>query len=278
MRLHVRDEPRLAALLLLPVLLAAGAVPAAGGGTASAAPAGLDTGHLPLEAPEFAEGALQPGRVERPVVVARRAARSARATDAQPVESIEDRGRAALASLDYDWRALGYSVVFRPYDGHGLGSANRATRLITVYVRRGQSALSLRVSLAHELGHALDFEHGTQERRNAYSRIRGLDPSRAWFPCNRCNDYASPAGDFAEVFAAWLVGPGDFRSRLAGPPTAQQLRELGPLFALPRPARAVASPAAEPTPAPTPAPEQPEERSGGIVGLLGGEPSPDPRR
>ncbi len=149
-------------------------------------------------------------------------------TDAQT------RGRQALASLDYPVRELGYAVEFRDYTGGTLGTANSRTKRIVVYVKRSQSHQSLRVTIAHELGHALDYEHATVERRRDYRTIRRLSPSARWYPCSGCSDYASHAGDWAEVFAYWLAGPGDFRSEVTGPPSEEQLRRLTPIFRLPR--------------------------------------------
>ena len=176
----------------------------------------------------------------------------------------ERRGRRALDSLDYPWRGLGYTVEFRDYTGGTLGTANSRTKRIVVYVRRSQTHQSLRVTIAHELGHALDFEHGTTERRRQYRTVRELDQSARWYPCDRCSDYDSHAGDWAEVFASWLAGPGDFRSKVAGPPTREQLRRLTPLFRLPRstsatpPASPRAAATASPSPSPTPDPLVPE--------------------
>lgn len=136
------------------------------------------------------------------------------------------RGRAALAALGYPTERLGYAIVFRPYVGRELGRADGRTRTITLYVKPGQSERVLRITLAHEIGHVVDYLTSTDASRAAYLRARGLAPQR-WFPCTGCSDYASPAGDFAEVFALWLAGPGDFRSRLAGPPPRAQLAQLG---------------------------------------------------
>lgn len=189
------------------------------------------------------------------------------ASDDDGSSQSERRGRRALDSLDYPWRGLGYTVEFREYTGGTLGTANSRTKRIVVYVQRSQTHQSLRVTIAHELGHALDFEHATTERRREYRTVRELDQSARWFPCDRCSDYDSHAGDWAEVFATWLAGPGDFRSTVAGPPTGEQLRRLTPLFRLPRStsatatatprATATASASTRPTPRPL-VPELPE--------------------
>ena len=57
-------------------------------------------------------------------------------------------------------------------------------------------------------------------------RLRGIDPATPWFGCDRCADFDTPAGDFAETFALLLLGPKDFRGRIAPPPNRTQISEL----------------------------------------------------
>lgn len=199
------------------------------------------------EAPPVAqERASRDGGGRRPVTVER-------APDARR-GSAQQRGEAALAALRFPWQELAYAVHFAPYTGGTLGLASARTRTITVFVKPGQDEGELRTTIAHELGHALDHVHGTSARREEYRRLRGLSPHTSWYPCDRCSDFASPAGDFAEVFAAALVGTGDFRSRLAPAPTADELRRLAPLLSLPVEAPAASRPASPPAPAPSPSP------------------------
>lgn len=289
MRLLYRVDPRGVAVLLLPVLLAAGALqpdrelPQPQPATPlvplrTATPEAV----LPVVAwlvpvPAAVAVAVAAPASTRPIHSRSTASRTERRRTASPTRpaSPEQRGQAALRGLGYDWRALDYRVVFRSYKGGVLGTANRRTRLITIYVKPGQSVLSLRTSLAHELGHALDFSHGNEQRRDSYRRIRGLSPGSAWFPCDRCNDLSSPAGDFAEVFATWLVGPGDFRSRLKCPPDARQLADLAGLFRPPGPAPAPApATAASPAPEPTPTEAPDGDRPPLLPPVLGPPPSP----
>lgn len=140
------------------------------------------------------------------------------------------RGKAALAALDYPVAKLGYDVVFRPYTGGTLGLADTRTRSITLYVKRSHSDFQLRVSLAHEVGHVLDFTRSTAVTHRDYLVARGLAAGTQWFGCNGCTDYLTPAGDFAEVFALWLAGPGDYRSEMAPAPGRAKLAELSRRF------------------------------------------------
>lgn len=169
--------------------------------------------------------------------------------------ALEQRALSALSSLDYPWRELGYDLRFQVHRGGDLlGLTDAAAKTITVFVRPQQSELSLRVTLAHELGHALDFETGSAAQRAQYLELRGLPADTPWYPCDGCADYASGAGDWAEVFAYWLAGAGDFRSELAGPPDDATLARASALFAPPS-QRAQAAPG-EPSPAPAPRPSR----------------------
>jgi hypothetical protein len=144
-------------------------------------------------------------------------------------------GEQALALIDYPWQSLGWTVEFKPGRSGYLGLAVGPERRVEIYVRDSHSVTDVAHTLAHELGHAVDLTYGIEYRRSEYRRLRGLDPDTDWFGCDACSDYATPAGDFAEVFEYWLLGGGDFRSRLAGPPTAAELEVLSTLFVAPPP-------------------------------------------
>ena len=60
--------------------------------------------------------------------------------------------------------------------------------------------------------------------------LRGIDPATAWFGCDRCSDYNTPAGDFAETFARLLCGPKYYRSRIAALPAPEQIDALMQFF------------------------------------------------
>ena len=147
-------------------------------------------------------------------------------------ESYLERGTRIYNSFHYDVTKLGYRMVFKP-SVHGLlGLTDGGARTVTVYIRSTESDLVLAHSIAHEIGHALDFSRGSEAKHQLYLSIRHLSTSQYWYGCNNCTDYATPAGDWAEVFAQWLAGPGDFRSQMAGVPSSSQLSQLGELFRL----------------------------------------------
>lgn len=145
-------------------------------------------------------------------------------------ETLAQRRDRLVDAVPYSWRSVGFTVVFAGPRPGLLGLTDPDDRTITVFVRRGQSDRSLLDTIGHELGHAVDVTHGTRARRAEYLRLRGLPASTPWWPCASCSDYASGAGDFAEVFAVWVVGSQSFSSELAGRPSAARLAALRHLF------------------------------------------------
>lgn len=140
------------------------------------------------------------------------------------------RGAAALALIRYPWEETGYEIAFLPARRGYRGLTDVVTRRIELYVRPTDSLQQLAFTLAHEIGHAVDVRFSSTMRHRTWLELRGLDPDTPWWPCSRCSDYSSPAGDFAEVFASWLLGPVDYRSALAPPPSDAELELLAPLF------------------------------------------------
>jgi len=124
---------------------------------------------------------------------------------------------------------LGFELEFEPA---GADSPRARTdlegRRITVFVRPGDASHRIAHDIAHEYGHAWDAVHMTAGTRAAYLRARGV-PDAEWWP-RRASDYATGAGDFAEVFAACRAASPEFRSRLApapADPCAMLLRAAG---------------------------------------------------
>ena len=141
-------------------------------------------------------------------------------------DPLEKRRTAILALIAYPWQDLGYKIEFLgPRPGYRAMTISDKRR-IEIYVRPGDSVESQAFDLAHEIGHAFDLERNNSERRKKWRELRGIDAGTPWFGCNRCPDYATPAGDFAETFAYLLLGPGSYHSRLGAPPTAAQISVL----------------------------------------------------
>ena len=141
------------------------------------------------------------------------------------------RGEKALASLLHAVPA-GVTVSFLPSRGALKGMTYYDQAHVEVYVQscsRESDAL-LRHVVAHELGHAWDGAHMTDSLRAEYLAARGIEAGTPWFGCNACQDFATPAGDFAETYAQWQRGVTTSRSTIARPATAAELSDLGARF------------------------------------------------
>jgi hypothetical protein len=70
----------------------------------------------------------------------------------------------------------------------------------------------------------------TDAARAAWMAARGMPADTPWYGCNACTDFATPAGDFAEVYAQWQTGASSNRSQLAPAPSSGQLADLAARF------------------------------------------------
>jgi hypothetical protein len=145
-------------------------------------------------------------------------------------EPAATRNAAALALITFPWQPLHYQIVFMPPLPGVRGMIFERERRIEIYARQADDARRIAYDIAHELGHAIDFTFNNAETRRKWMVLRGIDPATSWFGCNRCTDFETPAGDFAETFALFLLGPGHFSGRIAPPPTEEQLTLLRPFF------------------------------------------------
>ena len=141
------------------------------------------------------------------------------------------RGQAAYVSLGRRLPPT-WTLRFEVYNGVYAGFADGPAKVVTIWVRPTDSQAKLRIVLAHELGHVLDYTTLSKRGRVTYLALRQRGGSRApWYPANGTTDFASPAGDFAEVYALYRAGGGDFRSTFAPQPNAAQLSALASFFA-----------------------------------------------
>ncbi len=156
------------------------------------------------------------------------------ATPAPPFDRAASQSRlqAARALLDVDEHGLGYRVAVAAPRRGVEASTDGGRRRITLFVGAHQAPHLLAHDLAHELGHAVDLERLSAADRRTFLARRGRR-GHAWWPAGRA-DYASGAGDFAEVFALCHAASPVFRSRLAP-------RPRDPCALLPPAARAVPS-------------------------------------
>jgi hypothetical protein len=123
----------------------------------------------------------------------------------------------AQALIDVRPRDLGYRLVVRGAFGGVRGQTDPRRRTITLYVHSGDAAHRVAHDLAHEIGHAYDRLRLTAAQRRAWLHTRGA-AGAAWLPTATASDYATGAGDFAEVFARCHAASPEFRSRLAPRP------------------------------------------------------------
>jgi hypothetical protein len=136
------------------------------------------------------------------------------------------RPETALDLIEVPWKELGYSIVFKPPRVGYRAMTFPAQHRIEIYARPKDDVALLAYDIAHELGHVIDVTYNTPETRKAWIKARGIDQKTPWFGCDRCSDYKTPAGDFAETFAAIICGPKYYRSRMASYPTAEQIPTL----------------------------------------------------
>ena len=143
---------------------------------------------------------------------------------------LTSRQQAALALIPFPWQRLKYDIVFlQPRIGVRAMTFPGEHR-VEIYARPQDDIHLLAYDIAHELGHAVDMTYNTNGTRRKWMELRGIDPATPWFGCDKCSDYSTPAGDFAETFASLLFGPKEFRGRIAPPPSAQQIPLLFPFF------------------------------------------------
>ncbi len=189
--------------------------------------------HPSLDAPRAAPAARpvhRSPRVRPRPPAAKHAARH-RVVARTPQVSPAQRAAEAFASLRIALPSR-WTIRFERYTGRYQGLTTSDTRTVTIWARPSDSRQELRITIAHELGHVLDFTTLTRADQQRYLRLRGRGsfPVSRWYPSNGTSDYASPAGDFAEVYALWTAGAGDFRSTFAPQPTSSQLQPIAQLF------------------------------------------------
>ncbi len=142
----------------------------------------------------------------------------------------EDRGLRALDRISYDWanRLPGWTVTFSPGRNGVFGYTYVSEQRIEIFVRDSMSDALLAHVVAHELGHAVDVTLNSGDDRAAWADARSIGTVQ-WWPGDGVTDFSTGAGDFAESFAVWQVGGGNYRGRAAGLPSAEQLSLLSTL-------------------------------------------------
>ena len=127
-------------------------------------------------------------------------------------------GRAALSLVDVAPEELSYKLVFATGRRQLRGMTDTGVHRITVFVRPGDAPHVIAHDIAHEMGHAYDARFMDGAARQKYLERRGR-PTASWWPSDDlADDYATGAGDFAEVFASCHAASPVFRSHLAAVP------------------------------------------------------------
>ena len=140
------------------------------------------------------------------------------------------RPESALDLIQIPWKQLGYDIVFMPPRPGFRAMTLTGQRRIEVYARPQDDTALLVYDIAHEIGHAIDVTYNTARSRKEWMQARGINSNTQWFGCDRCSDYKTPAGDFAETYAAILCGSKYFRGRIAPLPSAEGMAKLAHFF------------------------------------------------
>jgi len=126
---------------------------------------------------------------------------------ASGLTTLERRGAAALALIDYPWieRLPGWVISFAESDSTLRGLTFSGEELIEIYLRDADTPFDTARVVAHELGHAVDLVHNGALDRRVWRGVRAISPEEPWWPSSGVIDFATGAGDFAECFATWQV-------------------------------------------------------------------------
>jgi hypothetical protein len=176
---------------------------------------------------------VAPPTTEAPAAVAMPSAAALSPLAARAVEGLSNEASRQVASdalglIAYDWQGSlpGWELRFLdPRPGY-RGLTYPDERVVEVYVRQGDTPYVLAHVIAHELGHAVDVTWFDGADRARWTAARQLGAGTTWFVDSGGADFASGAGDFAESFAYWQVGPPAWFGELAPPPTVEQLQVL----------------------------------------------------
>lgn len=181
-----------------------------------------------------------PARVTKPRTTATTTRLTAAATASSYIRGCDGttgwqarRGAYAMKRITYNWRKTGYTIRFMAARRGITGMTYPANKRIEVYIRSCSKMTNayLAETIAHEIGHAVDFTLGTNAWQRKWQVARKIPLSTPWYGAPYASDFATPAGDFAESFGAWQVPDGPNDSKW-GRPSAAQIKLLIPLMNL----------------------------------------------
>jgi hypothetical protein len=115
----------------------------------------------------------------------------------------------ALSRIKYPWRKLGTTMRFIPMHRRGrrraLGTAFCHSNRIEIYLQYWDTSQDVAQTVAHEIGHIVDWRFLNDEDRMRWRELRGFSRDYPWYSNRFRPDWKDPCGDFAECFAAWLL-------------------------------------------------------------------------
>ena len=126
---------------------------------------------------------------------------------AEPTISRPDAiGAQAEALINYDFRSAlpGWHFSYDEDHANFHGLTFSAEKRIVVYVEGGTTAQIAAEVLMHEVGHAIDIEHMSNDQRVQWIQMRNMPAT--WWPGDGLNDFSVGAGDFAEAVSAVTTG------------------------------------------------------------------------
>lgn len=116
------------------------------------------------------------------------------------------RGGALLASMPIAPSELGFTIDFLGPRSGFRGLTYPFRRHIEIFVSPEWTDRELAHVISHEIGHAVDVVRNGARDHDRWRAARGISADTSWWAGAYASDFHTPGGDFAECYAAWVVG------------------------------------------------------------------------